>query len=83
MKRKLINIIATAAIALNAMLQPLTVLAEESDTVQLNKMHTYEEMCADINELKAQYSDKVTVGNIGTTALGKQIPYFTIGNLSS
>lgn len=82
MKNKFFAVITAVVMALN-LVQPMAVNAAEPDTVQLNRMYTYEEMCQDINELKAQYSDKVTVGNIGTTALGKQIPYFTIGNPAS
>ena len=64
-------------------LDTISVQAAECTTVQMSAMYTYDEMRADISELKTLYADKVTVGSIGTTALGRDIPYFTIGNISS
>ncbi len=51
--------------------------------VQMDYMYTYEQMTSDISKLKDLYPNMVTTGSIGTTALGRNIPYFTIGNPSS
>lgn len=51
--------------------------------VQTQTMYTYEEMNEDIKELHTLYPDLVTVGSTGTSALGRNIPYFTIGNINS
>ena len=57
--------------------------ADTAETVQIVSMYTYDEMCSDITALQLQFPDSVTTGSIGTTALGRNIPYFTIGNTAS
>ncbi|MBQ9303191.1 M14 family zinc carboxypeptidase [Butyrivibrio sp.] len=57
--------------------------ADTAETVQIVSMYTYDEMCSDIAALQSQFPDSVTTGSIGTTALGRNIPYFTIGNTAS
>ncbi len=55
----------------------------KAETVQTRSMYTYPEMMMDIAELKSQYPTYITAGNIGTSVLGRYIPYFTIGNTAA
>ena len=57
--------------------------ADTAEAVQMVSMYTYDEMCSDITALQSQFPGSVTTGSIGTTALGRNIPYFTIGNTAS
>lgn len=82
MLKKAAVLLMTPVLLSNCILMS-SVYAADIDTVQMTRMYTYAEMCEDITQLQERYPQLVTTGSIGTTALGRNIPYFTIGNQSS
>ena len=52
------------------------------DTVAPTNVYSYEQMIADMETLKQQYPDVVSVASIGTTELGRDIPVIRIGDLN-
>ena len=57
--------------------------AETLDTVPPTNAYTYEQMIEDMETLRAQYPDVVSVSSIGTTELGRDIPVIRIGDLNA
>ena len=57
--------------------------AETLDTVVPTNVYSYEQMIEDMETLRSQYSDVVTVASIGTTELGRDIPVIRIGDLNA
>ena len=60
-----------------------TYLAETLDTVVPTNVYSYEQMIEDMETLRSQYPDVVTVASIGTTELGRDIPVIRIGDLNA
>ena len=54
--------------------------AVPAQTVQMSSMYTYDQMCADMGMLSKKYPDYVKLGSIGTSTLGRNIPYMILGN---
>ena len=50
------------------------------DTVKLTDQYTYSQMVEDMNQLKTQYPNAVTVSSIGTSELERNIPVLLIGD---
>ena len=57
--------------------------AETLDTVVPTNVYSYEQMMEDMDTLRNQYPDEVTVSSIGTTELGRDIPVIRIGDLNA
>ena len=57
--------------------------AETLDTVVPTNVYSYEQMIEDMDALRNQYPDEVTVSSIGTTELGRNIPVIRIGDLNA
>ena len=57
--------------------------AETLDTVIPTNVYSYEQMIEDMDALRNQYPDEVTVSSIGTTKLGRNIPVIRIGDLNA
>ena len=57
--------------------------AETLDTVVPTNVYSYEQMMEDMDALRNQYPDEVTVSSIGTTELGRDIPVIRIGDLNA
>ena len=57
--------------------------AETLDTVVLTNVYSYAQMREDMETLRSQYPDVVTVASIGTTELGRDIPVIRIGDLNA
>ena len=57
--------------------------AETLDTVVPTNVYSYEQMIEDMDTLRNQYPDVVTVAPIGTTELGRDIPAIRIGDLNA
>ena len=57
--------------------------AETLDTVAPTNVYTYEQMIENMETLRAQYPDVVSISSIGKTVLGRDIPVIRIGNLNS
>ena len=57
--------------------------AETLDTVAPTNVYSYEQMIEDMDALRNQYPDEVTVSSIGTTELGRNIPVIRIGDLNA
>lgn len=53
------------------------------DTVTLTGCYSYDRMVADMAQLQSRYPDVVSVGSIGTSELGRDIPVICIGSLSA
>ena len=53
------------------------------DTVAPTNVYTYEQMLSDMDALKTQYPDVVSVASIGSTELGRDIPVIRIGDLNA
>ncbi len=53
------------------------------DTVAPTHMYSYAQMLSDMDALKAQYPNVVTVRSIGKSELGRSIPVLCIGNLDA
>ena len=53
------------------------------DTVVPTNVYSYEQMLSDMNSLKNQYPDIVSVASIGTSELGRDIPVIRIGDLNA
>ncbi len=53
------------------------------DTVTLADPYPYEQMLLDIDALAARHPDVLTVGQLGTSELGKAIPVLQIGSLDA
>ena len=57
--------------------------AETLDTVVPTNVYSYEQMMKDMDTLRNQYPDEVTVSSIGTTELGRDIPVIRLGDLNA
>lgn len=57
--------------------------AETLDTVVPTNVYSYEQMMEDMDALRNQYPDEVTVSSIGTTELGRDIPVIRLGDLNA
>lgn len=57
--------------------------AESLDTVAPTNVYSYAQMIEDMETLRSQYPDVVTVTSIGTTELGRDIPAIRIGDLNA
>ena len=57
--------------------------AETLDTVVPTNVYSYAQMIEDMETLRSQYPDVVTVASIGTTELGRDIPAIRIGDLNA
>lgn len=57
--------------------------AESLDTVAPTNVYSYEQMTGDMETLRTQYPDVVSVSSIGTTELGRDIPVIRIGDLNA
>ena len=57
--------------------------AETLDTVVPTNVYSYEQMMEDMDTLRNQYPDEVTVSSIGTTELGRDIPVIRLGDLNA
>ena len=57
--------------------------AETLDTVVPTTVYSYAQMIEDMETLRSQYPDVVTVASIGTTELGRDIPAIRIGDLNA
>ena len=57
--------------------------AETLDTVVPTNVYSYAQMREDMETLRSQYPDVVTVASIGTTELGWDIPVIRIGDLNA
>lgn len=58
-------------------------LSKYLDTVTPTNLYTYDQMVADLNTLKKQHPNTVTVSSIGTSELGRDIPVIVIGNINA
>ena len=57
--------------------------AETLDTVVPTNVYSYEQMMEDMDALRNQYPDEVTVSSIETTELGRDIPVIRLGDLNA
>ena len=57
--------------------------AETLDTVVPTNVYSYAQMIEDMETLRSQYADVVTVASIGATELGRDIPVIRIGDLNA
>ena len=57
--------------------------AETLDTVVPTNVYSYAQMIEDMETLRSQFPDVVTVASIGTTELGRDIPVIRIGDLNA
>ncbi len=53
------------------------------DTVSPTNVYSYEQMLSDMEALKNQYPDVVSVASIGTSELGREVPVIRIGDLDA
>lgn len=53
------------------------------DTVKPTNQYTYSQMIDDMNKLKKQYPNVVTISSIGTSEMGRDIPVILIGDLDA
>ena len=57
--------------------------ADTLDTVVPTHIYSYEQLAADMEQLRKQYPNVVSVSSIGTTELGRDIPVIRIGDLNA
>ena len=50
------------------------------DTVELTNIYTYEQMLTDLQTLQDKYPEDVTLGSIGTSEQGRDIPVLLLGD---
>ena len=77
---KRIIVCAMALLLCAAALSPCALAAdEEAAIVDPWRMYTYEQLTADLAALAARYPALVTVGSIGQSVEGREIPLLTVG----
>lgn len=57
--------------------------SRQLSVVKPMQVYSYEQMCSDVNALKEQYPDAVSVETIGKSELGNPIPVLRIGNINA
>ena len=57
-----------------------TMNPEHLSIVQVTDTYTYEQLVADVAALEAQYPTLITVGTVGTSELGRDIPVIVLGD---